>query len=146
MRQLWLRVCEAVRGSRWPLVAAIGLILLVVVPWRSYQDHTHWARVQWVPFASPPVKVSDIVGNILLYVPLGVTAVRRRGAAGALLVTGVAFLLSMATEFTQVYSHGRFPSAGDVTCNVVGAWIGARLCARRGCLDTGSRAEGAALH
>jgi VanZ family protein len=32
---------------------------------------------------------------------------------------------SVATEATQLLSHGRFPSTTDVTCNVAGAWGGA---------------------
>jgi len=40
-----------------------------------------------------------------------------------------AFVLSVTSEFTQVYSHWRFPSATDVSCNMIGAWFGV-LCAR----------------
>ena len=111
----------------WPLVLWVGVILLVVVPWRSYQDHSHWARVQWIPFTTPPIKARDIIGNILLYVPLGYWAMRRLGARHVWRAVAFGFALSVATEFTQVYSHGRFPSLTDVTNNVCGAWFGTRL-------------------
>ena len=34
--------------------------------------------------------------------------------------------LALATEASQLFSHGRFPSVTDLTCNVLGAWLGAR--------------------
>ncbi len=126
MRQLELGGNGGRKGRLWPLLLWTGVILLVVVPWTSYQDHTHWARVQWIPFVSFPIKLSDIVGNVLLYVPFGylsmqVGPVPRAGRAVAL-----AFLLSFSTEYSQLYSHGRFPSTTDLTCNVFGAWLGTR--------------------
>ena len=42
-----------------------------------------------------------------------------------------AVLLSSATEWTQVYSHTRFPSTTDVSCNVIGAVLGRLVADRR---------------
>ena len=48
-----------------------AVILAVTVPWTDFVGHTHWGKVQWIPFVSPPVKPLDIAGNVLLYLPFG---------------------------------------------------------------------------
>lgn len=101
-------------------------ICACVVPWTDPQNHSHWSRVQWIPFVTPPVKPADAIVNVLLYVPFGYwivilspdRATWRRAVA-------CAFVLSIATEWTQLYSHSRFPSMTDVTCNIIGAALGA---------------------
>jgi glycopeptide antibiotics resistance protein len=119
------------RHGRLLLAIWTILIVLLVVPWASFQDHAHWSRVAWVPFVSPPLKSGDVVRNLLLYLPWGYLFVRSgRSGASAWRIAGCALALSLATEATQVMSHGRFPSFTDVTCNVAGAWMGARLAAR----------------
>jgi glycopeptide antibiotics resistance protein len=101
------------------------VIILLVVPWTSFQDHAHWTRIAWIPFVSPPVTLLDAARNVLLYIPWGYLAAHRTcGRDSALRVIGVAFVLSMTTEASQLMSHGRFPSATDVVCNVAGAWGG----------------------
>jgi glycopeptide antibiotics resistance protein len=108
----------------------VGVIIFVVVPWYRIQDHSHWAGVQWVPFLTPPIRLRDIVANTLLYIPfgyLGVRAIDRRVAR----VVVMAGLLSLLTEFSQVFSHGRFPSSTDLVCNTLGAWAGALWAVRR---------------
>lgn len=113
------------RGLRfWAWTA---LILLVVLPWAGFQDHAHWQRVAWVPFVSPPVKVRDVVANVLLYAPWGYLFIRYmpERLRQTWLVLVLAAMLSIASEAVQVYSHGRFPSATDAACNVIGAGIGA---------------------
>jgi glycopeptide antibiotics resistance protein len=115
---------RASRRARIGLALWVGLIVFVVVPWYRFQDHSHWGVVQWIPFTTPPIRLRDIVGNLLFYVPFGMLfarAVNRR--PGAVVLAG--FLLSLATEFTQVFSHGRFPSTTDLICNTLGAWAGA---------------------
>jgi len=103
-----------------------AVILLAVVPWGSYQDHSHWARVQWIPFVTPPIKARDIFVNVLLYVPFGHWSMRLWPLPRAWRAIVLALALSVTSELSQVYSHGRFPSATDVTCNVFGAWLGTR--------------------
>jgi glycopeptide antibiotics resistance protein len=106
---------------------------LVVLPWAGFQDHTHWQRVAWIPFVSPPVKVADVLVNILLYVPWGYIYVRQmpEQLGRPWLVLLFAATLSIATEAAQLYSHGRFPSATDATCNVMGAWAGGWYARRK---------------
>ena len=122
-----------VSRGRLPFVLWTSLIVLAVVPWASYQDHSHWTRVGWTPFISSEVKVRDIVVNTLLYVPWGYFCVRSVPAAAGRVwvVVMLASALSITTEGSQIYSHGRFPSATDVTCNVSGALAGAVLARRR---------------
>ena len=117
--------------ARVALVLWIGVILFVVTPWYGLRDHSHWARVQWIPFISPPIRLRDMVANTLFYVPFGYFYVRatRRGGVWHAVATGL--LLSAVTELTQVYSHGRFPSTTDLLCNSAGAHLGALWATRR---------------
>lgn len=113
------------RAARVGFVAWLGVIVLVVVPWSTFQNHSHWAGVRWLPFVSPPFKILDIVANTLFYLPFGY--LMRRGFSTRSRQDAViaAFCLSALTELTQVYSHGRFPSTTDLACNTLGAYLGA---------------------
>ena len=111
------------------LAASVALIAVIVFPWGSLQDHSHWGNVRWIPFVSPPTPRLDMLANMALFAPLGAAAALsfRRGlaAAGLLAVT-----LSVLAELGQVYSHGRIPSGTDVVCNVLGA-VGAAVVVQR---------------
>ena len=107
------------------------MILAVTVPWTDFVGHTHWQKVQWIPFFSPPVKLIDIVVNIALYFPFGYTLARASRPRGRVWHSVVlAAVISIGVEWSQLYSHLRFPSVQDVLCNVSGAWLGARLARR----------------
>lgn len=126
-----MRRC-AKRSTRTLFALWTGLIILLVVPWSSFQNHTHWERVAWVPFLSPPVRPGDILRNVLLYLPWGYFYARRRYDARLSWWAAIcALALSAVTEATQLWSHARFPSLTDVTCNVAGAWIGGVWAALR---------------
>jgi glycopeptide antibiotics resistance protein len=108
-------------------VVAIGLVSL---PFESFQTHSHWDKIGWIPFYSWPVRPLDIVQNILLYMPLGylaVPAARPRTHVSFSRVALEAFVLSLAMEVSQDFSHSRFPAATDLVCNVAGALLGALL-------------------
>jgi glycopeptide antibiotics resistance protein len=110
---------------RAALVVWTAAIIATGVPFTNLQNHTHWYKVQWIPFYSPPVKLSDIAANIIIYMPLGFLTqpwkdVRARLKRGVIAVA----LLSTAIETTQLYSHSRFPSSTDIACDVIGAAIG----------------------
>jgi glycopeptide antibiotics resistance protein len=114
-------------GSHYvSLVLSIFLVGFIVVPWWNPQDHSHWTNIRWVPFVSPPVRPFDIAGNVLLYMPFGYVW-RRATVGGTWPCLACAALLSILTESTQLFSHTRVPSAGDVVCNVLGALMGTRL-------------------
>lgn len=109
-----------------------AVILAVTVPSTDFVGHTHWQKVQWIPFRSPPVKVFDVVVNIALYFPFGYTLARalahRARGWHAVVLAGA---LSLAVEWSQLYSHSRFPSVQDVLCDILGAWGGAWLATPR---------------
>lgn len=112
----------------------VGVILLVVTPWAGFRDHSHWERVQWVPFVTPPIRIRDIVANTLFYVPFGFLYVRRfRSRAWRAVLA--ALVLSLLTELAQVYSHGRFPSSTDIVSNTLGACCGAVWAVSRASRD-----------
>jgi glycopeptide antibiotics resistance protein len=116
---------------KWPFRVAVVLSAAVVLaidyPWGDFTGHTHWSNVRWVPFVTPPVEPADVFQNILMLIPLGFSAAfparsPARGIAGAALV---GLPVAVLGEWTQLYSHGRFPSATDVAANVIGAVTGA---------------------
>jgi glycopeptide antibiotics resistance protein len=109
----------------WSLV-----IVLVSFPFESFQTHAHWDKIGWIPFYSWPVRVSDILGNLALYFPLGFLALRRRSHPPYVVVVLAAFTLSLAMETIQDFSHGRFPAATDLVCNVSGALLGVYVASR----------------
>ena len=119
--------------GKWLFWLWTGLILLVVLPWAGFQSHAHWQRVAWIPFVSPPVKVRDILVNVALYAPWGYLYVRQMPEHRKRLWMAIVFaaILSVGSEASQLYSHGRFPSATDTMCNVLGAFAGVQYARRR---------------
>ena len=115
------------------LALSLLIILAADVPWAAWQDHAHWERVGWIPFVSPPVRPIDIALNLTLFVPFGFFA--RKSTSRTWLVVAAGAALALACETLQVYSHGRFPSATDFVCNIVGTAAGAYLA-------RGPRADG----
>jgi glycopeptide antibiotics resistance protein len=103
-----------------------AVILAATVPWTDPVGHTHWQKVQWIPFRSPPIKLFDVVVNVALYLPFGYQFVRAfPSRARAWQAAALAAVLSLFVEWTQLYSHSRFPSLQDVLCNAFGSWVGA---------------------
>ena len=127
-----MRHRNSVSDRRAAVRARIGLgvwsavIVAATVPWTDFVGHTHWQKVQWIPFRSPPIKLIDVVVNVLLYLPFGYQLVRafpsraRVGHAASL-----AAAISLMMEWSQLYSHSRFPSVQDVVCNILGSAVGA---------------------
>jgi glycopeptide antibiotics resistance protein len=127
-----LRPSRRIVCARLAFGAWVVLIAAATVPWTSFVGHTHWQKVQWVPFISPPVRPLDILGNILLYVPFGYGIMRASPLRiRARHAVAIASVLSLAVEWSQLYSHSRFPSVQDIACNALGAWLGASWAAPR---------------
>lgn len=101
------------------------LIVVAIFPWRGFDPTPHWHRVGWIPFVSRPVSVVDIVGNVALFAPFGASIAYRAQRPALTRVSIAAFVLSFLGEWSQVYSRYRYPSAGDVVCNVIGAVVAA---------------------
>ena len=108
-------------GARAGLVVSLVAGLAADYPWGDWVGHSHWARVGWIPFVSWPLSLPDIAQNLLLFAPVGFfsTLVFSRRSVGW--AAGLTAPVSLLGEWTQVYSHTRFPSATDFACNVAGA-------------------------
>ena len=113
----------------WPyLLATLAFIIAGTFPW-DLQDHPHWFKIAW-PFVIGIVRPLDLLANAALYFPLGFFMPGRSRRARVAAAVGVAGVTSGLLEFSQVWSHVRFPSATDLVMNVLGAAAGA--AARRG--------------
>jgi glycopeptide antibiotics resistance protein len=125
-------VASAVSTARVRWLLWIVVIVAIVFPWRDFQNHPHWSKVVWIPFVSRPWRISDAIANVLLYLPFGYWYARqsRRHGAGWLAIV-LAAVLSFSTEYAQLYSHYRFPSLTDVTCNLLGTYAGLRVAKLR---------------
>lgn len=137
-RATWLR----------PSVARIFAVVFGIVafaadwPWGDLQNHTHWDRVAWLPFVSPPVRPTDIVQNLLLFAPFGcfvALSTLRSRRQGVMFAASLTLLIAFAGETSQLYSHSRFPSATDLTCNVVGAALAAAVATAPRVIDALAR-------
>jgi hypothetical protein len=107
------------------IACSTALIFVAIFPWRGFDPGGHWHRVGWIPFVSRPVRVIDIVGNLLLFAPLGASIALHARRAALARTTSAAFVCSFVGEWAQVYSRYRYPSSGDLICNVVGAVVAA---------------------
>ena len=118
---------------RLALLTWVLAVVLITFPWTSFQNHPHWMLVRWHPFDGRAQPL-DLVLNIAFYIPGGalLTALAsgsgRRRVAVALAATT---MLSLLTEATQLFSHGRVPSLVDVMANQMGAWLGSMVALRR---------------
>jgi VanZ family protein len=109
-----------------------AVIVAATVPTTDFVSHTHWQKVQWIPFISPPVKLVDVVVNIALYLPFGYAFARASGARFRVWrAVALAGVLAVTLEWSQLYSHSRFPSLQDVLCDIFGTWVGAWLATWR---------------
>lgn len=118
------------------LILWIVFILLIgILPLKNFVGHPHWEFIRWVPtvedLRSPKYLLdifSDIVGNTLLFVPLGYflrrLLISSNPSRRLLLAAGIGGMLSLSIELYQVYCHSRFPSIYDVITNVTGTLIG----------------------
>ena len=89
------------------------------------------------PFTEACLKlwfVGDVVGNILLFLPLGWCVIHARSCQWRNPLRRMAFLavaLSLSVEFFQIFCHNRSPAMTDVCTNTTGAVIGALLAVHR---------------
>jgi glycopeptide antibiotics resistance protein len=126
MRKRAIRLSQAT--ARLTALAFAVAAFAVDWPWGDLQNHTHWAKVGWIPFVSPPVRPMDVVQNLLLFAPFGfvaATASRHSRPRALLRATLLTAIIAFAGEASQLYSHTRFPSATDLACNVIGATLAA---------------------
>jgi len=124
------RMMECVRRLAFVgAVFSVAIVLAVAVPWTTFAGHSHWSRVDWIPFVSRRPRLTDVVGNLALCIPLGLS-LGLGFSRGVALAAAVTLALSLFVEALQIYSHERFPSMTDVVCNVAGA-VAAATAARK---------------
>lgn len=110
---------------------ALAVIAVADFPFNDAQSHPHWERVRWLPaYVSPAIHLRDVVGNLGLGVPAGLSFAALYAASPAAAGLAVAPVALLA-EWSQVYSHSRYPTASDVALNVAGAAIAAAMLAAR---------------
>jgi glycopeptide antibiotics resistance protein len=128
------------RDMSYLILWILFTLLVGVLPLRNFVGHAHWEYIKWVPI--PTVEdlrsskylldiSSDIVGNALLFLPLGFFLRRLLTSASPirqlLIAAGIGGTLSLSIELYQVYCHNRFPSIFDVITNVSGTLVGLHL-------------------
>ena len=111
------------------------LVPVVVALARSSSAPTYVGGVQWVPGRTiaamlhqpnRAIAVANLLGNIVLFVPVGfvaVTLVRLRVAHALLLAAGT----SAAIEFVQYMTHRGSADVDDVLLNALGTLVGAAV-------------------
>jgi glycopeptide antibiotics resistance protein len=118
----------------WWKLWLIGIVIILgftIMPWTNYVGHSHWDLVRWLPFYDHPLVLSDVLGNVVLFVPFGLflgRALPRSSPRRVWLLTLLtAVALSTSVEFFQVYCHNRHPSTTDIGTNLLGAVFGVML-------------------
>ena len=105
-------------------MALAWLLLCAFIVHGSLGTWTPDGRAIWAPLLVVP---RDVIRNVLLYVPFGAlgVAVLHHGMKGALRVTALAVLFSLANEMLQLYTIDRVASLIDVASAAIGALGGA---------------------
>lgn len=123
------------------LIAAVAIIVVLTLV--SPDDHgSPSARLRLMPFddlraalaghKSLGLSVIELVGNVALFVPLGMALRWRFPRVGLTEATGIAFGTSVVIEALQtVIPAGRWTDTTDVITNTAGGLIGAALRGRR---------------
>lgn len=110
-------------------------LLIGILPLTNFVGHSHWEFIRWIPTIEDLRSTkylldisSDIVGNALLFLPLGYFLRRLLTSSSPIrqlfIAAGIGGTLSLSIELYQVYCHYRFPSIYDVITNVTGTLIG----------------------
>ena len=126
------------RDVSFLILWVVFTLMVGILPLSNFVGHSHWEFIKWVPtvadLRSPKYLLdisSDIVGNTLLFLPLGYVLRRRLTSSSPirqlLIAAGIGGTLSLSIELYQVYCHSRFPSIFDVITNVAGTVIGVRF-------------------
>ena len=113
------------------LIWVVVILGFTTMPWSNYVGHSHWALVRWIPFYDHTIAISDVLANMVLFVPFGFFLGRVLPPSSSKTVWIVtlltAVMLSTSVEFFQVYCHNRHPSTTDIGTNVLGAVFGVIL-------------------
>ena len=121
----------------WLLV----IVLFAILPLSNFVGHSHWQSVVWIPlrefFTLPEHRFDllfDLFVNVLLFLPFGYIhpQIGRSGKGGGVLfVVVTAAIFSSSLELYQVFNHNRTRSMTDVSCNALGAAVGATIALKQ---------------
>jgi glycopeptide antibiotics resistance protein len=120
---------ERSRPALMNIALAAAFAAIVVVTVRPSGSGAHELRLR--PFEDirlavpPPVHrgwIAEIVGNVLLFAPLGVVLCLRHMSLRRSILAAAA--LSVAVELVQLALPGRTTAVDDVLCNTTGAALG----------------------
>jgi len=122
--------------ARYLLVAVILFVVYnTLIPFRPYASFNRILRqiyeIEFIPFVSNGrfVGLTDIVGNVLLFLPIGFLAriVFDHKLKSILWAVSLGLALSLFVELSQIFLHYRIASVGDLMTNTLGAWAGAAM-------------------
>ena len=127
------------RSLRWLLLFyCLFIVYGTFIPFK-FSDDAAFVQSQWSGFFNPPYadgvrqfSLSDLVSNILLFVPFGFLwvgsdigkTIFNRVSAAFFVVGILGGLFGLAIEFGQLFSPGRTSSLLDALCNGSGAAFG----------------------
>lgn len=101
---------------------AVAVAMIVLAPFRFAVP----GRLAPSLLGPPGGRLSDLLLNVVLFVPLGFLADRlARGRLGPGRIAVVGALVSVGLEATQLFLPGRYSTALDVVANGTGALVGA---------------------
>ncbi len=111
------------------------LIYLTLLPFKIVSGREQLLfnieNIIWIPFMryGELVSLTDIAGNLLLFIPFGFLAFfyfREKGKKALVFrVTLLGFLVSLFIECVQLFFVGRVTSSHDLILNTSGSWLGA---------------------
>lgn len=111
------------------------LFLTPLFPLSNFVGHPHWEAIRWIPFQDFSLTLNnliDVIGNTVWFMIFGYllhywmdadSSPFRSIATVVFIAAGV----SLSLELFQVFCHNRIASMTDVTCNIIGASLGAYI-------------------
>jgi glycopeptide antibiotics resistance protein len=111
-----------------------AVMLAISLPWWKFDGTPHWENVYWIPFSGPvqfhPKVIFEIVGNLVLFVPVGYSFIRSvsSGIRQPLLwAAGVGLASSLSVEGYELFCQYRAIETADLLLNTTGTVLGAQL-------------------
>jgi glycopeptide antibiotics resistance protein len=136
----WLMMhahCLRMKKSVWRtlfLICLTAVLLVISLPWSKFDGTPHWENVYWIPFTGPlslhPKVIFEIVGNFILFVPIGYLFVRgyfpdiKRPLLWA---TAVGSISSLSMEAYELLCRYRAIETADLILNTAGTVLGAQI-------------------
>lgn len=116
------------------LLCLTCVLLVISLPWWKFDGTPHWENVYWIPFTGPlslhPKVLLEIVGNLVLFVPIGYLFVRSSfsGIRQPLLwAAAVGLVSSFSIEVYELFCRYRAIETADLILNTAGTVLGAQM-------------------